>query len=148
MQVVIDHLAGSRRGERQVLSAVDRIGLGRHPACAVAFDANRDLDASARHAELRPTDVGGWVLVDLGSANGTFVDGLRVSEVAIAPEVACLVQLGPAGPRVRILLTSAERAAALPALSLAPPPRPRWVWPVVAAIGAAGVAAAVWWAFG
>ena len=37
-----------------------------------------DLSLSRRHAELRPSGDGGWVVEDLGSKNGTFVDGQRV----------------------------------------------------------------------
>ena len=38
----------------------------------MSFDPHRDIDASSRHAELRRIDAG-WVLVDLGSSNGTFL---------------------------------------------------------------------------
>src|SRR3954470_22238409 len=34
------------------------------------------------HAELRPTDIG-WVLVDVGSQHGTYVDGQRITELRI-----------------------------------------------------------------
>jgi hypothetical protein len=80
--VIVDHLAGSRRGQRQELAAAGRTQFGRHPDCQVSFDAHRDIDASSRHAELRPAERG-WVLVDLGSSNGTFVDGQRVTELAV-----------------------------------------------------------------
>ena len=36
----------------------------------------RDMTVSWRHAELRPS-AGHWVLVDLGSKNGTHVNGWR-----------------------------------------------------------------------
>ncbi|HEX7704431.1 MAG TPA: FHA domain-containing protein, partial [Kofleriaceae bacterium] len=83
MRVVIDHVAGTRRGQRQELDAQKRIRFGRHPDCEVAFDPYRDIDASSRHAELRPLE-NGWVLVDLGSSNGTYVDGHRVTESPVA----------------------------------------------------------------
>lgn len=38
-----------------------------------------DTSASRRHAEIRPED-GHWVLVDLESANGTFLNGRRVGD--------------------------------------------------------------------
>ena len=44
-----------------------------------------DLLASRRHAEL-VRDGGRWVLVDLGAANGTFVNGQRIRRQAIGPE--------------------------------------------------------------
>ncbi len=38
-----------------------------------------DLDVSRYHAELRKSPAGSYEIVDLGSYNGTFVDGKRVS---------------------------------------------------------------------
>src|SRR5688500_7425611 len=37
-----------------------------------------DNTVSRRHAELVPTD-DGWILRDLGSSNGTYINGLRVT---------------------------------------------------------------------
>ena len=48
--------------------------LGRHPACEVHLE---DDSVSRRHAALRRRD-GIWMLVDLGSTNGTWVNGRRV----------------------------------------------------------------------
>ena len=38
-----------------------------------------DLDVSRHHAELRKSPTGSYEIVDLGSHNGTFVNGKRVS---------------------------------------------------------------------
>jgi pSer/pThr/pTyr-binding forkhead associated (FHA) protein len=38
-----------------------------------------DTSVSRRHAEIRPS-AGGWVIVDLGSTNGTRVNGAPVTE--------------------------------------------------------------------
>ena len=46
------------------------------------------------HAELRPTRAG-WVLVDVASAHGTFVDGERVTELRLTRETR--VRCGPEG---------------------------------------------------
>ena len=132
---MIDHVAGSRRGQRQELAANRRIRFGRHPDCEVSFDPHRDIDASSRHAELRKLEAG-WVLVDLGSSNGTYVEGHRVTETPIAPAVPIAVEFGPGGPRIRLFLGDDEAIAAL-----APPAiergRPRWVVPAIG--GAIGV---------
>ena len=48
--------------------------LGRHPDCEVHLE---DDSVSRRHAALRRRD-GIWMLVDLGSTNGTWVNGRRV----------------------------------------------------------------------
>ncbi|MBO0703519.1 MAG: ATP-binding cassette domain-containing protein, partial [Candidatus Dormibacteraeota bacterium] len=42
-----------------------------------------DLTVSRHHAELRGDATRGWEVVDLGSANGTFVNGRRVSRGAV-----------------------------------------------------------------
>ncbi|HEY0254345.1 MAG TPA: FHA domain-containing protein [Kofleriaceae bacterium] len=129
MRVVIDHVAGTRRGQRQELDAGKRIRFGRHPDCEVSFDAYRDIDASSRHAELRPQP-NGWVLVDLGSSNGTYVDGHRVTEAAVSPGTPIDLLFGPGGPRVRLFIGDEAAVAALP------PPildrsRPPWLVPAV-----------------
>lgn len=51
--------------------------------------------ASRRHAELRVTPRG-WLLIDLGSQFGTYVDGRRIDEVLVDRPLA--VTCGPAGP--------------------------------------------------
>jgi SARP family transcriptional regulator, regulator of embCAB operon len=50
--------------------------IGRHPECQVVL---ADPEASRRHAEVRPIP-GGYVLVDLGSTNGTRVGEEQVRE--------------------------------------------------------------------
>ncbi len=37
-----------------------------------------DQTTSRRHAEMRPNDDGEWILRDLGSSNGTYVNGMRI----------------------------------------------------------------------
>jgi pSer/pThr/pTyr-binding forkhead associated (FHA) protein len=131
MRVVIDHIAGSRRGQRQEFSADSRIRFGRHPDCEVSFDAQRDLDASSRHAELRTVDAA-WVLVDLGSSNGTYVEGHRVTETSIIRNVPVSVEFGPGGPRIRLIVGDDAAIASLPP---APVERQRrtWLWPAIGA---------------
>lgn len=139
MRVVIDHVAGSRRGQRQELPAEGRIRFGRHPDCEVAFDPHRDLDASSRHAELRPVE-GGWQLVDLGSSNGTYVDGRRASEAAVALATPLVLEFGTGGPRLRLFIGDAAAIDALP-----PPPREgrrrqlRWLLLAAALVAALAV---------
>jgi S1-C subfamily serine protease len=54
--------------------------LGRVKGCDLVI---RDEKASRHHAELRPEPAGGLRLRDLGSANGTYVDGRRVEEAML-----------------------------------------------------------------
>jgi len=70
-------LSGARAGQVEVFRK-GYIGLGRHPLSDVRFDAERDLDVSSRHgAIVRKTE--GFVLQDLGSRNGTFINGKRIT---------------------------------------------------------------------
>jgi S1-C subfamily serine protease len=70
-------LSGARAGQIEAFRK-GYIGLGRHPLSDVRFDAERDLDVSSRHAAIvRKTE--GFVLQDLGSRNGTFVNGTRIT---------------------------------------------------------------------
>jgi putative serine protease PepD len=55
--------------------------LGRVQGCDLVI---RDERASRQHAELRVEPGGGLRVADLGSANGTFVDGRRVEEALLA----------------------------------------------------------------
>lgn len=55
------------------------VGIGRDPGNAVVVD---DLMVSRRHAELRPAG-DRFEVVDLGSQNGTFVNGVRVTAAPV-----------------------------------------------------------------
>jgi hypothetical protein len=140
VRVVIDHVSGTRRGQRQELPVGTRIRFGRHPECEVSFDPHRDIDASSRHAELRTVDAG-WVLVDLGSSNGTYVEGRRVTEAPVARNAPVSIDFGPGGPRVRLFVGDDGEIEALPPAPLEVQ-RPRWIVPV-AVSGAVLVAIAV-----
>lgn len=65
--------AGSQAGDRFVL-AEDVTTLGRHPKSSISLD---DITVSRRHAEIQRTD-DGYMVVDAGSLNGTYVNQVRV----------------------------------------------------------------------
>jgi pSer/pThr/pTyr-binding forkhead associated (FHA) protein len=136
VRVVIDHIAGTRRGQRQELPAPTldggRVRFGRHPDCEVSFDPHRDIDASSRHAELRSIEAG-WVLVDLGSSNGTYVGGHRVTEAPVSQNVPFDLEFGPGGPRVRLFVGDETAIEHLPPPVLART-RPKWLVPAIAAV--------------
>lgn len=129
MRVVVDHVAGSRRGQRQEFAAGSRVRFGRHPECEVSFDPQRDIDASSRHAELRQADAG-WVLSDLGSSNGTYVDGHRVTETPIVRNIPVVVEFGSGGPRIRLFVGDDKAIEALPPAPVEAS-RPTWLVPVI-----------------
>ncbi len=100
MKVQVDIVGGARAGQRLSFDAGARpIRFGRHPDNDVAFDAERDRDASGRHAELR-VDGGQLWLFDLGSANGTRLQGQAVAKAPVPPGAE--IEFGAGGPRVRI----------------------------------------------
>jgi pSer/pThr/pTyr-binding forkhead associated (FHA) protein len=93
----------SERFEKSIVS------IGRHPMNDLRFDANKDIDVSGRHAELR--SVGGrHVLHDIGSTNGTFVNGQRITEQELAD--GDLIMFGAGGPQASFHIMSAAAVGA------------------------------------
>lgn len=76
-----------RRGE--VFSVRDLMTIGRNPECQVPLT---DPYASSYHARIFFQD-GGIFIEDLGSTNGTFVNGIRVSD-PLALEDGAQIQIG------------------------------------------------------
>ncbi|MCC7078553.1 MAG: FHA domain-containing protein [Acidimicrobiia bacterium] len=64
----------SASGETLVLLK-DRIWVGRLEDCAIQLD---DPNVSRHHAEVTVDASGAWVVTDLGSTNGTYVNGIRI----------------------------------------------------------------------
>ena len=42
-----------------------------------------DINVSRVHAEIRQDESGAWILTDLGSTNGTFVNGRQIKSTAL-----------------------------------------------------------------
>lgn len=82
-------VAGPRYGEQLAVPA-PVVTLGRAAACEVVID---DDSVSAQHARLE-FDLGGWRITDLGSVNGTAVEGVK-----LAPQVPTSL---PYGTTVRL----------------------------------------------
>ena len=102
MSIELRVSTGARAGHRATFDGA-AIGIGRHPLSDLQFDAERDLDVSARHAEIVVED-GHHMIRDVGSTNGTFVNGSRV----VAPRElrdGDVIMLGPDGPRIIVGLT-------------------------------------------
>jgi S1-C subfamily serine protease len=103
-------LSGARAGQVETFRKA-YIGLGRHPLSDVRFDIERDLDVSARHASvIRHGEA--FVLRDLGSANGTFVNRQRIASDVTLKD-GDVITFGQNGPAVefRVLPGDADAAA-------------------------------------
>jgi S1-C subfamily serine protease len=92
----------------QVASEPDRveryetpvITIGRDPTSRIRFDMAGDREVSTRHAEICLED-GSYAIADLGSTNGTWVNGTRLH----GPRrlyVGDIVRLGRTGPTLRV----------------------------------------------
>ena len=57
----------------------DRVRIGRHPDNEVQIDS---MAVSRHHCLLQRAAQGGWTVEDLGSNNGTFVNGSRITQRA------------------------------------------------------------------
>jgi len=72
--------SGENQGRRLIpdLKKRESIVIGRGVECDVVI---KDVKASRKHCRLTRTE-GGFVLEDLGSRNGTFVNGEKIEESA------------------------------------------------------------------
>jgi S1-C subfamily serine protease len=100
-------LSGARAGQVEAFRKA-YIGLGRHPLSDVRFDAERDLDVSSRHAAIiRTPDGAGFVIQDLGSRNGTFVNGKRITGDTPL-QSGDVIGFGANGPTLEFHIVAAE----------------------------------------
>lgn len=70
---------GGTAGARYALSE-DVVTIGRHPESTIFLD---DITVSRRHAEVRRSADGQYTLVDVGSLNGTYLDGDRIDSAQL-----------------------------------------------------------------
>lgn len=105
MLATFTHLIGPKKGDREKFDG-DRILVGRAPDNGLRFSDN-DRRVSSHHAEiLRKGDH--YVLRDLGSTNGTIINGRRVTVSEIHPDD--LIEFGPGGPLVRFNVESGKES--------------------------------------
>jgi HD-GYP domain-containing protein (c-di-GMP phosphodiesterase class II) len=67
----------ANEGEGGSWDGEQRLSIGRMPGCDVVLN---DGSISRRHAEVVYTD-GGWIVRDLASTNGTFLNGVRIGKM-------------------------------------------------------------------
>src|SRR5678816_4488674 len=91
-------------GSSETLRFAETVRIGRTQTNAIVVN---DASVSAEHVELRKSGEE-WEIVDLESANGTFIGGRRVTRALL--DVQASVRLGVDGPEVH--LTIHHRAVA------------------------------------
>ena len=121
MRIELEIVSGARAGVR---AAHDKsyVALGRDPLSDVRFDAESDLDASTKHAAVVLSG-DAYVVRDLGSRNGTFVNGKRIAEDVLLAD-GDVIRCGAKGPEVvvRLVREGAEQIIPKVATPAAPPP--------------------------
>lgn len=86
--------------------------VGRQADSDVQFDPHQDLEVSGRHAEIF-VENGEWIVRDLDSRNGTYVNGRKVREHRLRD--GDRITFGWKGPETEFRATGAPAAAAAPA---------------------------------
>lgn len=117
----IKHLRNSTLSGTEAAFTKDNVLLGRREGADVLFDAHRDPLVSGAHAEVRIVS-GRPVVQDLGSSNGTFVNGTRIT-AATPLNQGDTVTLGAGGPEFAVVLPPTP-APTTPAAPPAPPATP------------------------
>jgi ABC transport system ATP-binding/permease protein len=95
----------------------DLARLGRSHECTLVFEGEHAVVVSAVHAELRH-GAAGWQLKDLGSRNGTFLNGRQLTTDALV-KADDVISLGETGPR--LLVAAVTEGVAPPARRPTPP---------------------------
>jgi S1-C subfamily serine protease len=111
MPLDIRILTGARKGQSERFDK-PTVVVGRASQTDLRFDAQKDLDVSGLHAEIRGTGSGGYELHDSGSTNGTFVNGVKIQgSVGLKP--GDHVKFGTDGPEVEVQfrMTAAAKVA-------------------------------------
>lgn len=111
MKVQLKFTAGARTGQVEVFSKA-YLGLGRDPLSDVRFDAERDLDVSARHAAILRRGAQ-FFLRDMGSKNGTYLNGRSISADSALKD-GDVIGFGPGGPTVEFHILEADVADDVP----------------------------------
>jgi len=114
----VDHLPGGvaaawkdMDGTAHKRSFRSRFRIGRDSRCEVRLDSRQ---VSRTHAEIYPDD-GVWWIRDLGSTNGTFVDGEAIENAPLPPQA--LVSCALDGPQITLRIeTSVDTTQAMPSI--------------------------------
>lgn len=101
-RMIIKHLTGSKANQVEEFAIRHHSSLifGRESTATVKYDADRDDSVGREHAriDIDPNDPNAFLMTDLNSRNGTFLNQRRVTgAVKIVPGDE--IQFGPGGPK-------------------------------------------------
>lgn len=100
-RMLIKHISGSKANqvEEFALRHYNELTFGRDTDTTVKYDPDRDDLVGRQHARITkdPGDPNGFLLTDLNSTNGTFLNKKRISG-AVRLNPGDTVQFGPSGP--------------------------------------------------
>jgi S1-C subfamily serine protease len=99
MRIELRILSGARAGQSEVFDQ-STILVGRKPSNDLRFDIHGDLDVSGDHAQIREHG-GAWFVVDNGSTNGTYLNGLPIRDEAPIRD-GDVIAFGKNGPTVEV----------------------------------------------
>jgi S1-C subfamily serine protease len=114
------------------------VTVGRNPEADLQFDPYSDLRVSGNHAALFPHG-DGWAIRDLGSRNGTLVNGQKLTGPVLLAH-GDRIQFGEEGPLAEFHLAGFEvpppsaYPPPSPSSQAAPPRRGRWIAAAVAGL--------------
>jgi len=81
-------------GERKSVQFTRTVRIGRESGCTLCLG---DVLVSRHHAELY-NDGSSWRVKDLGSSNGTYLNGFRIQDAELPPQAT--LQFGAEGPQI------------------------------------------------
>jgi serine protease Do len=106
-RMIIKHISGSKANqvEEFALKHHNELIFGRETTSTVQYDPDRDDLVGRQHAKIQkdPDDANGFIISDLSSRNGTFVNNSKIT----APTkitAGDIVQFGPDGPKFQFEL--------------------------------------------
>jgi pSer/pThr/pTyr-binding forkhead associated (FHA) protein/S1-C subfamily serine protease len=103
----------SRPGHPDAEAHESPVRIGREPGSTILFSGDAAKVVSTRHAEIR-FEGGEWVVADVGSRNGTYLNGGRLA-AATPLKTGDVIRLGESGPELRVAAVAAAEKEAKPA---------------------------------
>lgn len=98
-KIIIKHLTGTKANQDQSFELpFDAITFGRNTNCQVNYDPEKEDLVSRNHLKITPQGEAAFLLTDLNSSNGTFVNDKQVTE-SVTLNAGDTVQLGKGGPK-------------------------------------------------